>query len=146
MTLEIGVNAIQTLRASGTVLTGTPVVSSTIFVTGAYHAALTLSYERGDANGQCDFYVEISPFSDDDLAESDEIWARAAVRQIGTLTPGTEVSSDLQQYDVSFKPLTANNETVVFALELAGVIERMRVYFSDPSAAKGDAGMKVGLR
>jgi len=105
-----------------------------IRTTGMDVLVLYITYTRAGAGGAVELHPEFSPRGVDLAGVED--WFRSTIYSAGAVAAGGDTPSLLQREEYTYQATAAGAETFVYALELNGGVERVRV----PCAESGAVG------
>lgn len=141
MSLPVGVEGLQIVRAQAQLEAagGWDPTPTEIDVSWANELILFFTYDENPVatDGAFDFQIEVSPYHQDSVAVvGSEAWFPISVKEVGSLTPGTAVISNLQTEIIRYTNEGGGDpEGVMYGpLNLAGSIKRLRV----PCRESGD--------
>ena len=98
-----------------------------IITAGLEQLTLYITYDE-DAqatDGAVNFRIEYSPYYAD--AAGVEDWFPMPLYDAGALVPGADVTSQIQRENITYDPTVATAETFIYAVTIAGTVERLRV-------------------
>jgi len=114
-----------------------------MFCSGFEKVLLFIKYDEdaGATNGAVTIRIEFSPDS------TGAVWHRASIYAAGTLTPGADVSSDVQREDFVYDPPGAAAEYFLYGpIALDGIVQRMRVLCAESGDVSNPGVCEVEAR
>ncbi len=104
--------------------------------------ALYLEYTRGGAAGAVDWYLEVSPFANDQPGITN--WFQTALYAPGVLAAGADTQGRLQREFLTYQATGAALESFVYgSVRIAGAVERLRLIARESGNVAAPGTLKV---